>query len=94
MGGGVTLDYYQNVYLPGMGAALWAVIILATGLSAAVPLGAAGWTLRRPAMAAALALVLFLALGGLARFAFDFYIACLVGTPLPPFSWLTRGAQC
>jgi hypothetical protein len=90
---GATLDSL-TVYLRGMGAALWAVIILATALAATLPVTAAGWTLRNPAVAAVLALVLFLALGGLAGLVFDFYLACTVGYLLPPFAWLTRGAQC
>jgi hypothetical protein len=91
---GATLDSF-NIHLRGVGAALWAMIILATALSVALPIAAAGWSYRNPAAAAAaLALLLFLALGGLAGFVFDFYLACTVGGPLPPFAWLTRDVQC
>jgi len=72
-------DYYANVYLRGMGAALWAVIILATALAAGLPVTAAGRPLGRPVPAAALGLVLFLALGGLTSGAFGFYLSCTVG---------------
>ncbi len=72
-------DFYANVYLRGMGAALWAVIILATTLAAGLPVATAGRPLHRPVRAAALGLVLFLALGGLASAAFIFYLSCSVG---------------
>ncbi len=72
-------DFYANVHLRGMGAALWAVIILATALAVGLPVAAAGCPLRRPVRAAALGLVLFLALGGLASGAFVFYLSCSVG---------------
>jgi len=72
-------DSYANVYLRGMGAALWAVIILATALAAGLPVATGGRPLRRPVRAAALGLVLFVALGELTSAAFTFYLSCSVG---------------
>jgi len=60
-----------------MGAALGAVIILATALSAGFPAIAADRPLRRSA--ATMGLLLFLTLGGLTSIALAVYLSCTVG---------------
>ncbi len=95
--GGVTLEDLPTVsaaYQRGWEAALWAVIILATAVSAALPVAAVGRPLRRPAAAAALGLVLFLALGGLSSVGFSMYLGCSGVGSLPPFVWLTGNISC
>jgi len=89
-------DYYANVYLTGMGAALGAVIILATALAAGLAVVAAGHPLRKPVpaptlSAATMGLVLFLALSGLPSGAFIFYLSCTVG--LLGGDWMLGGPE-
>jgi len=72
------MDSY-SVYLRGMGAALGGVIILATALSAGLPVAAAGRTLRSPVTVVIAGLLLFVLLGVLTMPALFFYLSCAVG---------------
>lgn len=93
--GDVSVEYYFNVYLRWMSAALWGVVVFSAALSILIPAMTQGH-LRRPSVSGAIGgfvgLVVVTMLAGVRLF--DFYVACIVGTPLPPFSWLTGGASC